>query len=224
MDSASSHLISQHQSEELVEAMAQPAALSRRSMCVGCAPSRAWRRSQRARQCQSARVKESDDEGGQFHPARVGFDEVSRESLDFLQTDHRRRCWIRMEAENPGVVIRSLSLPCTAFSVQARLPPNRPSAKSQRSKMVALSVHDWPTRRRRYSVQEHPARASSRKLEEVRAMLACSTLRSEDDQGRSRPAKERTKWMLTGCCTASPSDATEGIRTLGVSVDGFHLQ
>ena len=56
-------------------------------------------------------------------------DRTTGESWDFLRADHRRRCWARLKAEDPWVVIGSP--PCTAFSIlnqglnQHRVSPER---------------------------------------------------------------------------------------------------
>jgi hypothetical protein len=104
-------------------------------------------------------------------------DQCSGVSWDFLQADHRRRCWARLRSENPWVVIGSP--PCTAFSVlnrglnRDRVPVERRERQLTEAKVLlgfALSVYTWQVRRQRYFVHEHPASASSWDLPEVLAV------------------------------------------------------
>ena len=50
--------------------------------------------------------------GTSFDPI---IDTASGEKWDFLQADHRRRCWQRLVEEDPWVVIGSP--PCTSFCI-----------------------------------------------------------------------------------------------------------
>ena len=89
----------------------------------------------------------------------------------------------------------------------------------------ALSVYTWQVRRGRYFLHEHPASASSWKLEEVQAVrcldgvttMTCDAcmfgMRAVDADGVERPVKKPTRWM---------SNAPRLLRSLGFRCDGKH--
>ena len=105
-------------------------------------------------------------------------DADSGQSWDFLKAEDRRRCWRRLQLEDPWVVIGSP--PCTAFSTLQALNKNRSAIQEQQRKLIegkvllnfALDVYRWQVRRGRYFLHEHPATATSWRLPEVQKMLS----------------------------------------------------
>ena len=156
-------------------------------------------------------------------------DRTTGESWDFLRADHRRRCWARLKAEDPWVVIGSL--PCTADQALTNRgpPPSERQARQMTEARLllgfALSVYTWQVRRGRYFLHEHPASASSWKLEEVQAVrcldgvttMTCDAcmfgMRAVDADGVERPVKKPTRWM---------SNAPRLLCSLGFRCDGKH--
>jgi hypothetical protein len=159
-------------------------------------------------------------------------DQHTGASWDFLQADHRRRCWARLRIENPWVVIGSP--PCTAFSVlnrglnRDRVPAERRERQLAEGKVLlgfALSVYTWQVRRQKYFVHEHPASVSSWTLPEVMAVRtmegvatvlndACMFgMKAVDAEGTERPVKKPTRWM---------SNAPALLRHLAARCTGCH--
>ena len=159
-------------------------------------------------------------------------DQNTGEAWNFLSTEHRRRCWSRLKAEDPWVVIGSP--PCTAFSVlnyglsRYRMNPEKRERQLVEGKIslaFALSAYEWQVRRGRYFLHEHPASAESWKMDEVRAIqcmdgVATVTgdscmfgMKSVDAEGIERPAKKPTRWM---------SNAPYLLRSLGIRCHGGH--
>jgi hypothetical protein len=154
-------------------------------------------------------------------------DQLSGEAWDFLNTDHRRKCWSRLRAEDPWIVIGSP--PCTAFSIMNGLNKSKMPAETRERRLTegkvllnfALDVYTWQHRRGKYFIHEHPQSASSWELPEVRAVQcldgvtsvvndACVFgMMSIDRDGTSKPVKKPTRWLsnapallrhLTGRC------------------------
>ena len=161
-------------------------------------------------------------------------DQDTGESWDFLDVDHRRRCWERLKAEDPWVVIGSP--PFTAFSVpnsglnKNRVDPVRQKRQMAEAKVLmgfALGVYTWQVCRGRYFVHEHPATASSWNMPEVDALrrrdgvstMICDAcvfgLRAFDRDGQEKPAKKPTRWM---------SNAPRLLRSLGFRCMGRHSE
>ena len=159
-------------------------------------------------------------------------DPLSGEAWDFLKASDRRRCWERLKAEDPWVVIGSP--PCTAFSVlNTGLNKNRGDPVERERKMAegkvllgfALGVYAWQVKRGKYFLHEHPASASSwttQEVEAVRRMDSVSTvtcdacvfgMKAIDEDGQEKPVKKPTKWM---------SNAPRLLRSLGYRCSGRH--
>jgi hypothetical protein len=174
-------------------------------------------------------------------------DQESGEAWDFLRADHRRKCWSRLRAEDPWVVIGSP--PCTAFSIINGLNKFKSAAETRERKLVegkvllnfALDVYTWQHRRGRYFVHEHPQSASSWNLPEVRAVQcldgvasvvndACVFgMTSTDRDGIRKPVKKPTRWLsnapallrhLAGRCAGRHAEHTQllGGRAAGAAV------
>jgi hypothetical protein len=159
-------------------------------------------------------------------------DAVSGEAWNFLEADDRRRCWERLKAEDPWVVIGSP--PCTPFSVlntglnKDRGDPEKRARKLAEGRILlgfALGVYEWQVQRGKYFLHEHPASASSWAMPEVdavRQMNGVSTVITDacvfgmaavDDDGVERPVKKPTRWM---------SNAPRLLRSLGYRCAGKH--
>jgi hypothetical protein len=140
-------------------------------------------------------------------------DQRTGESWNFLEASHRRRCWARLRAEDPWVVIGSP--PCTAFSLlnglnKHRTDPDKQARKLTEGKVLlgfALGVYAWQVRRGKYFVHEHPASASSWALPEVDelrradgvSIVVCDAcvfgMKAVDPDGVERPVLKPTRWM-----------------------------
>ena len=159
-------------------------------------------------------------------------DPLTGEAWDFLKASDRRRCWERLKAEDPWVVIGSP--PCTAFSVlNTGLNKNRGDPAERERKMAegkvllgfALGVYAWQVKRGKYFLHEHPASASSwatPEVEAIRHMDSVSTVTSDacvfgmravGEDGQERPVKKPTRWM---------SNAPRLLRSLGYRCCGRH--
>ena len=174
-------------------------------------------------------------------------DQESGEAWDFLSADHRRKCWSRLRAEDPWVVIGSP--PCTAFSIINGLNKFRVAAETRERKLIegkvllnfALDVYTWQHRRGRYFVHEHPQSASSWSLPEVRAVQCLDGVTSvvndacvfgmtaTDRDGTKKQVKKPTRWLsnapallrhLTGRCAGRHAEHTQllGGRAAGAAV------
>jgi hypothetical protein len=163
-------------------------------------------------------------------------DRESGETWDFLNAAHRRRCWSRLRAEDPWVIIGSP--PCTAFSIINGLNKFKVAAETRERKLVegkvllnfALDVYMWQHRRGKYFVHEHPQSASSWSLPEVRAVQCLDGVTSIvndacvfgmtaiDRDGTKKPVKKPTRWMsnapallrhLAGRCVGKHPEHTQ---------------
>ena len=174
-------------------------------------------------------------------------DQVSGEAWDFLRADHRRRCWSRLRAEDPWVVIGSP--PCTALSMINGLNKYKVDAETRERRMTegkillnfALDVYTWQHHRNRYFVHEHPQSASSWNLPEVRAVQCLDGVASvvndacvfgmtaTDRDGIRKPVKKPTRWLsnapallrhLVGRCAGRQAEHTRllGGRAAGAAV------
>lgn len=159
-------------------------------------------------------------------------DTESGESWDFRLPQDRRRCWQRLEAEKPWLVIGSP--PCTAFSALniglnfPKMDPKEAARRQAEGRMLlgfALAVYRWQLRRGCYFLHEHPASASSWALPEVRAIAqspgvttadcdACVFgMVTPDGRGGMGPAKKPTRWL---------SNAPKLLNELRVRCGGRH--
>ena len=141
-------------------------------------------------------------------------DTSTGESWNFCKPEDRRRCWRRLEEEQPWLVIGSP--PCTAFSAlnaglnYPRMDPTEVARRQAEGRLLlgfAASVYRWQIKRGAYFLHEHPASASSWKCPEIQSLQAFDTVQLISSDmclfgmvataagGEVGPVKKPTKWL-----------------------------